>query len=174
MVTNELTTGVTVYFVKKNDVKDWVINELKTAAGEISNGVIVQSGDSTAPAIISGRSYTILDKQDGVPSSYGTITIDSATGAISTTSATAPGTYMLYIRNTGSYNITTYSITVLGGGTSGPADATCCDRRLELNKNYYDINNNLIAGNTLINGVRSGLMSYSDRIRLHMALASKR
>ena len=37
-----------------------------------------------------------------------------------------------------------------------------------------DINSVLIAGHTLISGVRRGVMSYSDYIRMQMAFASKR
>jgi hypothetical protein len=43
------------------------------------------------------------------------ITINAATGAISTTISTAIGTYTIYIYNTGSYNITQISLTVNAG-----------------------------------------------------------
>lgn len=72
----------------------------------------VVKGSSTSPAIVSGKSYTILKKLNGDSGSYNTITINSTSGVISTTSATAVGEYTLYIRNTGSYNITTYVLTV--------------------------------------------------------------
>lgn len=72
----------------------------------------INSGNSTSNAIVNGKSYQILQKSGGNSSSYGTITIDSNTGAISTTSSTNPGTYTLYIRNTGSYNITTFNLTI--------------------------------------------------------------
>ena len=64
-------------------------------------------GDSTVPAIVSGSSYTILD-------SYPNITINSSTGAISTTQNTTVGSYTIYIRNvqgTG-YSITQFNLTV--------------------------------------------------------------
>lgn len=170
MVTNELTTGVTLYFSKSFDVYNTVINDLQIAAGE--TGIATPAGGQTAPALIPGRSYTLLAIQDGVESSYGTITIDSTTGAISTTAATVPGTYTLYIRNSGSYNITTYSLIVIPGMTN--AELTCCDRHLVLNRSYNEINGTLVAGNTLLGGVRRGVMSYSDYIRMQMAKASKR
>lgn len=131
----------------------------------------IAAGSSSAAAIVSGKSYTILQMSP----SEATIAINSTTGVISTTIATVPGTYTLYVRNTGSYNITTFTLTILpGGGSAGTSGVSCCDRTLVLNNTYNEINATLIAGNTLIGGVRRGVMSYSDRIRLEMALASKR
>jgi hypothetical protein len=77
-----------------------------------SYNMSVDQGRSSTAAIISGKSYTILQKSGGSSSSYGTITIDSNTGAILTTSQTQLGVYTLYIRNTGSYNITSITLTV--------------------------------------------------------------
>ena len=62
-------------------------------------------GNSTSAAVKNGLSYTILE---GDP----TISIDSNTGVISTGIGTLPGVYTLYIRNNGSYNITTVILTV--------------------------------------------------------------
>lgn len=76
------------------------------------------AGESVAP-VISGPIYTLLDITGGDPGSYGTITIpDSNTGVVQTTSATAPGTYSLYIRNTGSYNITIFGLSITAGGNN--------------------------------------------------------
>lgn len=80
----------------------------------------INIGQSTSSAIVMGKSYTILSKSGGDPSSYGTITIDNNTGSISTTSSTKSGTYILYIRNNGSYNITTFSLTVNSLSPSQP------------------------------------------------------
>jgi len=74
--------------------------------------VSVNSGGSSSPAIIAGKSYTILQKSGGDPSSYGTITMNDNTGIVSTTSETKSGTYTITMRNTGSYNITSFSLTV--------------------------------------------------------------
>jgi hypothetical protein len=69
----------------------------------------VNAGNSTSSAIkTSGTFYTFLED-------YTTpyeINIDNSTGVISTTSSTPLGTYTLYVYNTGSYNITTYILTV--------------------------------------------------------------
>ncbi len=86
---NEVTKGLIVYFAKKNDVKEWVVNDLNIVS-----------------------SYSILEKTAGSSSSYNTITINNDTGSISTTINTFQTDYTLYIRNTGSYNITTVNLTV--------------------------------------------------------------
>ncbi len=66
----------------------------------------VKKGNSSTSGLISGLSYEILQN------SGSNITINSTTGALSTYSSTSVGTYTLYIRNTGSYNITSYTLTV--------------------------------------------------------------
>ena len=77
----------------------------------------VVSGDTqrAAPGIISGggRTYAIYRITDGVPASYGEITLNNDTGVISTSRATIPGVYTLTIRNSGSYHFTIVSLTVL-------------------------------------------------------------
>lgn len=69
-------------------------------------------GNSSSSAIVSGLQYSILQITGGDSSSYGNISINNSTGVISTTSSTIPGTYILYIRNTGSYNNTTLSLSI--------------------------------------------------------------
>jgi hypothetical protein len=71
----------------------------------------VNQGSSTSGGFTS-LLYSIVQKSGGSPGSYGTITINSTSGVVSTTSGTAPGTYVLYIRNTGSYNFTMFTLTV--------------------------------------------------------------
>jgi hypothetical protein len=71
-----------------------------------------QQGDAVNPGIVSGLSYSILQVNASLPSAYSTITINSVTGAISTTLETAIGVYTVYVRNQGSYNITTVELTV--------------------------------------------------------------
>jgi hypothetical protein len=74
----------------------------------------ITPGDSTILAIRSGYSYDILSKSGGDPASYGMITMNDNTGVISTTSSIIPGTYTLTLRNTGSYNITIFVLTISG------------------------------------------------------------
>lgn len=78
-------------------------------------------GGASQAAIIEDLSYTILQINDSDPSEYSTITMNSVTGAISTTSGTALDVYTLYIRNEGSYNITTVELTV----TEAPVTPIC-------------------------------------------------
>jgi hypothetical protein len=92
MMSKAVTSGLIVYFAKTNDVKEWVVNDLNIPT------------------------YQILAKTGGNISSYSTITMNSANGSISTTSLTVPDIYTLYIRNTGSYNITSYTLTVTSPG----------------------------------------------------------
>jgi hypothetical protein len=73
----------------------------------------ILSGNSSLAAIRSGYSYNIFKKSGGDPTSYNTITMDDSTGVISTTNSTIPGNYTIILRNTGSYNITTFNLTVL-------------------------------------------------------------
>lgn len=64
-------------------------------------------------AIISGKSYSILQKKkDGsIADITNAITINLTTGII-TTSSTPTGTYIIYIRNNGSYNITELTLII--------------------------------------------------------------
>ena len=60
----------------------------------------VTAGSSSSAAVISGLNYSILQKsRGGVVDAYPTITINNNTGVISTTAATATGTYTLTIDN---------------------------------------------------------------------------
>jgi hypothetical protein len=72
----------------------------------------IEKGSASIPAIISGKGYTILDKTYGDSGSYSTITVNTTTGVISTTSSTQPDSYTLYLRNNGSYHMTSISFTV--------------------------------------------------------------
>jgi hypothetical protein len=72
----------------------------------------ILSGESSIPAIRSMNSYDIFKKSGGDPSSYESITMNASTGVISTTNSTIPGIYTITLRNTGSYNITTFNLTV--------------------------------------------------------------
>lgn len=76
--------------------------------------ITLNAGNSSNSAILSNKTYRILQKKlDGVIADVSdTITINSNTGIISTTSSTEIGTYIIYIRNDGSYNITEITLIV--------------------------------------------------------------
>ena len=101
-----LNMGYTPYTINNISVSIEITSIVRTSTDTIN------SSNSTEAAIISGKSYTILGKTGGDSGAYSTITINSTSGIISTTSSTTPGTYTLYIRNNGSYNITTFILTV--------------------------------------------------------------
>jgi hypothetical protein len=79
----------------------------------------VEAGTSSSPAIISGRSYSIIQiLKNGVGvGSYPTITMNSTTGAVSTARETPVGTYTITLRNSGSYHITILIMTVTEAAT---------------------------------------------------------
>ena len=120
LYTNSITSGVTIYFSNVNDSKSYIIDQIKLSNGDtISNTYLLMRSESTSSAIISGQSYEILQKMlyDEDSNSYilvedDTITINSITGSISTTLSTIPGTYKIYIRNTGSYHISEYTLII--------------------------------------------------------------
>ena len=72
------------------------------------------AGSSTAAALISGRSYSILQiaGSGGSVGSYPTIMMNATSGSITTTRETATGIYTITLRNNGSYHITVYELTV--------------------------------------------------------------
>jgi hypothetical protein len=72
----------------------------------------IQKGQTSVAAIIPGHSYDIFKISGGTPSSYATITMNDNTGIISSTTASAAGTYTITLRNTGSYNFTTFELTI--------------------------------------------------------------
>ena len=75
---------------------------------------VVEVGTSSSPAIISGRSYSIIQiLKNGVGvGSYPTITMNATTGAVATARETPVGTYTITLRNSGSYHITILLMTV--------------------------------------------------------------
>lgn len=128
MKTIPLTQGVTIYFSKGRDVKEFIVNELKVGTSESRKIYKVTAGESANSSLISGKSYSILQKgklenyydeneEENVwryqlVESDNTITINSTTGVISTTLSTPPGEYEIYVRNNGSYYISVYILIV--------------------------------------------------------------
>jgi len=130
----------------------------------------VTPGDNTDPAIAPNKNYTILDIfSENDPSS---ITLDASSGVISTTTATPPGEYAILVRNTGSYNISVYLLTVLGGGGS----YSCCDRptfALGPNTGYAEYTD-LRVGNILMESLPRKNLSYDQLMTIRKAQSSKK
>lgn len=171
MRTNTLTSGVTIYFAKTYDVKNWVISKISPPGFFVT----VPSGGSTLAALVPNRNYQLLMVKGGNEGSYNTITINPVTGAISTTSATVPGTYTLYLRNTGSYHITQFDLDVTQGAVS-VVDTSCCDRVLDVKGLDYRRQAEVISGNIILSrfSERRGPLSSLDIIRMKQAMAQKR
>jgi hypothetical protein len=75
----------------------------------------IDQGNSTSSGIVSGYTYSILSINDSLPSVYPTISINSATGAISTTSSTQARNYRIYVYSTKNpYSVTEYFLVVNG------------------------------------------------------------
>lgn len=140
----------------------------------------IEPGQTTGTAAIiasdpSGNNFTILQVSGGDESSYATITMNSQTGAISTTASTKLGTYTVYVRSLGSYNITTYVLLVTAG-QEAEVGVSCCSRTMDLKGIDYTTRAMIIAGNTLIGNTTKykNTLSYADLIHMKMAYASKR
>ncbi len=139
----------------------------------------ITAGTSSAAAILSGKSYTILQISGGDSDSYSTITMNSTTGAITTTTNTVPGTYTLSVRNTGSYNITTYTLVLTEAIINGVAvpDIACCQRAQNFQGADYTAIDSILAGNVILANFNAGAnkqpLSYADIIRIRMAQAAR-
>ena len=109
----------------------------------------VEAGEDGPSAIVSGKSYSILQGGDN------TISINSNTGTISTTLETVPGVYTIYIRNTGSYNITTFTLTVQNNQVSNepicfPAGTPVLTDQGEIDIDRIKIKEHTIGGKPVI------------------------
>lgn len=81
-----------------------IINSTPDVITSFSQSVV--AGNSSIPAIINGKVYTILSTTNN------SITINTSSGRLSTTSTTPPGVYTVIIRNSGSYHVSTFVLTV--------------------------------------------------------------
>ena len=93
--------------------------------------------------------------------------------SISTTSSTVPGTYIITLRSTGSYHITTFTLTINEVAVTITDD--CCLKPLDLQDIDYRTRNEILAGNMIISNIssRRTAISYSDLIKMKMAYAAK-
>jgi hypothetical protein len=128
------------------------------------------AGGSSGTAIQSGREYTLLQVSGGSSGFYGTITINNNTGVITTRATTAVGTYTLYIRNDGSYNITEYQLTVAS------PDVPCCLRSVDTYGADNQTQTEVKAGMAIFATFpeRRNPLTHTDLIRMKKALAFKR
>jgi hypothetical protein len=141
----------------------------------------IHAGQGTLSALTadaSGNSFTILQIEGGNAASYSTITMSQQTGAISTTSATVPGTYTVTLRSVGSYNITRFLLNVLEQLLAGGGEISCCQVPLDLKGATYEMRYDILAGNSMIYQKETNPnfknLSYSDVYKLKMAYAAKR
>ena len=139
----------------------------------------IVKGDSTITGIIpdaSGNAFAILDITGGDIPSYTNITISSQTGAITTTSGTVSGTYTIYVRSTGSYYITTFTLTITDPVTPSGTDSGCCNMTLDLQDMDYTTRAEIVSGNMILSqfSQRRVALSYTDLIRIKQALAHKK
>lgn len=135
-------------------------------------------GQNTISAIqpdASGNIFVILQKDGDNQDSYDSITINSQTGVITTTSSTKPGTYTLHIRSTGSYSITTFTLIVNQTPSPPSTELLWSQRTLYLKGMDYRTINETVAGNVLVENFnnRRGTISYMDIINMKKANVSK-
>ena len=122
----------------------------------------VVAGASTDAAIVSGSSYQILDVVGGNPG----FTINATTGSVTAAAGIPVGVYLLYVRNTGSYNITEYEVTVTEEGI------TCC-APVQLKGVDYTTRAQIVAGDNLVQGGRKNQMSYSELMSIKKANSAR-
>jgi hypothetical protein len=137
------------------------------------------SSNGALNADASGNAFSILEKSGGDSGSYGTITISAQTGAISTTSTTAVGTYTLKVRSIGSYYITTFvlSVSAYVPPTSSNTTACCSSTIDERGIDYaqivdYRIGNRLILEHT--QNPNQKFDGYSQYVKYKMAQGSRK
>ncbi len=141
----------------------------------------IEAGQNSISAInadASGNAFAILEIADGDSGSYNTISINIQSGVITTSVDTVPGTYTITLYSTGSYNITSFLLTVTFPTTGGSAEVSCCEVPLDLKGATYEMRYNILAGNSMIYQKETNPnfknLSYSDIYKLRMAYAAKR
>jgi hypothetical protein len=94
----------------------------------------IQAGDSTVTAILpAGYTYTIIGINNQYPITYPFITINVATGEITTAPEITPGLYEIVVRNEiNPYSVTIFYLTIPGGGgepiiTNVVMISPCCE-----------------------------------------------
>lgn len=141
----------------------------------------IDAGESTVESLnadASGNDYTILVISGGDSGSYTTITMSVQTGAISTSAATVPGTYTITLRSIGSYNITTFVLTISPDAVPGGATTTCCVSTMDQRGLEYAQINDYRIGNRLLLEVsqnsKTTFDGYSQYVKYKMAQGSRK
>lgn len=140
----------------------------------------VQVGQTTVAAAVadaSGNSFELLQTKGGDPGSYTTLSISAQTGVISTTSDTAIGTYTIYVRSLGSYNITRFLLTVTGipspVAPTEESSGTCCRSTMDVRGlDYQQLNDYRIGNRLLVEKAENNKMKYdgySQYVKMKMA-----
>lgn len=149
-----------------------------TITGEdatLSYSQSVAAGSSSIAAVLAGlSSFSILEIDGELPAETPSITINSTTGVVSTTSETAVGSYTIIVRAvTNPYSITTVTLTV----TSGTTPATTTVSLVTKGKGYdFELYNSVRAGNQLVlerlQNTNLRFKSFEDYNKYRIALAS--
>ena len=147
----------------------------------LSNAVSASltGGDPTSTAIVPGYTHTLLNSADPAISPY--FTVNSSTGAITTSTSTPTGTYTLYIYSISNpYSITVYTLSVtqyVAPAVTTTTVVSCCQIPLDLKNTDYEQRNKIIGGNVVIAETaprRQAYTSYADLLYKKIAYASKR
>lgn len=105
----------TPFFIRNSVYSPYSLNLITTFTQSIDKG------DSTTGGVVSGYTYSILAINGVSPSSYPTISIDSTTGIITTSSSITSGLYTIMIYATKNpYNVTQFLMTIIGPTPPGP------------------------------------------------------
>lgn len=185
------SSGVGTTWVKKGSNQPYELNDMgftpyTTTIINSSSDLIqsysqtVNKGESTVSALnadASGNEFEILQVTGGDSGSYATISMSAQTGAITTTSATAVGTYTIRLRSIGSYNITTFILTISPDADSSGITTCCVTTIDERGLDYAQINNYRI-GNRLLLEVsqnsKTTFDGYSQYVKYKMAQGSRK
>lgn len=132
-----------------------------------------QSSVESLQADASGNAFILLEISGGDPGSYNTISMSVQTGAISTSTTTSVGTYTITLRSTGSYNITTFTLTILTQPNINPQASPCCVSEMQERGLSYEWINDYRIGNRLIvehsQNPNLKFNGYSEYIKYKMA-----
>lgn len=164
--------GATPYQLKNIDANSLIQSYSQSVVqGSTSNEAL--------NADASGNAFVILKIEGGDQASYATISISQQIGSISTTSATAAGTYTLTLRSTGSYFITTFILRVIAYiPPSSGSTAACCSSTIDERGLPYEWINDYRIGNRLIlehsQNPNLKFNGYSEYVKYKMAQGSRR